>query len=115
MNDTPQEDRTKLFVGNLPYSTTQDELSEIFSEFGEIVEVKLITDRMTGRSRGIGFVKFASEDHAAAAIEALHGKEMDGREIIVNVARPQAPRRSFDNNRSSSYDSRGGNRGGYNH
>lgn len=112
MNDTPQEDRTKLFVGNLPYSTTQDELSELFSEFGEIVEVKLITDRMTGRSRGIAFVKFASDDQAAAAIEALHGKEMDGREIIVNVARPQAPRRSFDNNRS--YDSRS-NRGGYNH
>ncbi len=112
MNDTPQEDRTKLFVGNLPYSTTQDELNELFSEFGETVEVKLITDRMTGRSRGIAFVKYASEEQATAAIEAMHGKEMDGREIIVNVARPQAPRRSFDNNRS--YD-RNNRQGGYNH
>lgn len=112
MNDTPQEDRTKLFVGNLPYSTTQDELTEVFSAHGELVEVKLITDRMTGRSRGIAFVKFSSEEEAAAAIEALHGTEMEGREIIVNVARPQAPRRSYNNNRS--YDSRD-NRGGYNH
>lgn len=101
----------KLFVGNLPYHTTEDQLTEIFGQFGELTSVKLVTDRMTGRSRGIAFVEFASEEMAAQAIEGLHGTELDSRALVVNVARPQAPRenRGFGGPRSGGS---GGFRGG---
>ena len=103
----------KLFVGNLPYSTTEDQLNELFSQYGQLTEVKLITDRMTGRSRGIAFVEFANEEEAAAAVEAVNGYEMDGRALMVNVARPQAPRenRSFGGGGGRGYGGGGGGRG----
>ena len=103
----------KLFVGNLPWSMTGDELQEIFSQFGEIKEVTLITDRMSGRSKGFGFVEFVSEEDAAKAVEAMNGSDLQGRSIIVNVARPKAdrPRRDFGNrDRRGGYGRRDDNR-----
>lgn len=88
-------DNKKLFVGNLPWSVTSDSLREMFAEFGEIVEAILITDRETGRSKGFGFVTFATEESATAAINAKNNAEMDGRAIVVNVAKPKEPRNDF--------------------
>ncbi|MCA9389789.1 RNA-binding protein [candidate division WWE3 bacterium] len=79
----------KLYVGNLPYSTTQDQLSEVFSQFGEVIEAVIITDRNTGRSKGFGFVTMANNEAAQAAIAGMNGQEMEGRALVVNVARPK--------------------------
>ena len=73
-----------LYVGNLSYSTTQQQLQEMFEEYGEVVSANVITDRDTGRSRGFGFVEMANEDEANAAIDALNGQEIDGRSLTVN-------------------------------
>ncbi len=99
----------KLYVGNLPYSVSEDQLRDLFSQFGEIVDLKLITDRMSGRSRGIAFVEYASEEDAGKAIEATNNTELDGRSIVVNVARPPKPRTQGGFGGGD----RGGNRGGY--
>jgi cold-inducible RNA-binding protein len=91
-------DNKKLYVGNLPYSANNAQLEEMFAEFGDIVSATVITDKFSGRSKGFGFVEFASEEAAMAAAEAMNGKDMDGRALVVNVARPKAPRedrRSF--------------------
>lgn len=98
---------TKLFVGSLPYSVTDQQMAEIFAEAGTVVSAKVIMDRDTNRSKGFGFVEMATEEEAKKAIETLNGKEIDGRTITVNEARPQAPR---DNNGGN----RGGGGGGYN-
>lgn len=83
----------KLFVGGLPYATTEDELRSIFEEYGEVESAVVITDRMTGRSKGFGFVEMATEEGAQSAISALNGdSEKTGRRLTVNEARPQAPR-----------------------
>jgi cold-inducible RNA-binding protein len=79
-----------LYVGNLSYDTTEDTLRTLFAEFGEIESVNLITDRYTGRPRGFAFVEMATEETAQAAIEALNGKMVDGREIKVDNAKPRA-------------------------
>ncbi len=71
---------------------TNDSLKELFSQFGEVVEAIVITDRMTGKSKGFGFVTFADEKAAAAAVEKMHRSEVDGRNIVVNVARPREER-----------------------
>jgi len=98
------ENKKKLFVGNLPWSMTEDSIRELFSEFGEITQVSLITDRMTGRSKGFAFVEFADESAANAAVQARNGYVVEERELVVNIARPREarndrfPRR--DNNRS---------------
>jgi len=81
-----------LYVGNLSYNTTQDDLEELFAAYGEIASINLITDRETGRPRGFGFVEMETEDAAAAAISALNGREVDGRNLNVNEAKPRAPR-----------------------
>ncbi len=81
----------KLFVGNLDFSVTSDDLREAFSEFGPIDAV-VITDRETKRSRGFGFVELPDEEAAQKAIKALNGKELKGRPINVNEAKPQNPR-----------------------
>lgn len=83
---------TKLFVGSLPYSTTDEELSETFSAVGTVVSAKVIFDRDTQRSKGFGFVEMSSEEEAQSAVKQLDGSEMDGRRIVVNEARPMAPR-----------------------
>ena len=85
-------DNNKLYVGNLPYSVNSDELRSLFSEFGEITDAVVITDRMSGRSKGFGFVTFAGEEMAKKATKAMSGKEVDGRKIVVNVARPREER-----------------------
>jgi len=88
---------TKLFVGSLAYSVTDEELSEIFSEVGKVESAKVILDRDTQRSKGFGFVEMSTEEEAKAAIDKLNNKEVSGRAIVVNEARPQEnrERRSF--------------------
>lgn len=85
----------KLYVGNLPFSTTDQDLHNHFSAHGNVVSAKVIMDRYTGRSRGFGFVEMASPDEAQAAITALHETDMGGRILVVNEARPQEERRPF--------------------
>lgn len=80
----------KLFIGNLSYSVTSDQLREVFAAVGEVTDAVVITDRATGRSKGFGFVEFANAEDAKKAMEELNGKEMDGREMRVNEARPKA-------------------------
>ena len=80
---------TKLYVGGLPYSTTDQQLQELFSQQGSVTSAKVITDRYTGQSRGFGFVEMATGEEAQKAISALNGTEMGGRTITVNEARPQ--------------------------
>ena len=82
----------KLFVGSLPFSTTSDELGQLFSQAGEVESANVITDRMTGRSRGFGFVEMAKAEEVDAAIKKFNGYQMDGRAIVVNEARPREER-----------------------
>ena len=78
-----------IYVGNLPWSFNDDKLGELFGEHGEVTSAKVIVDRMSGRSRGFGFVEMANGEEAGTAIEALNGYEADGRELKVNEARPR--------------------------
>jgi RNA recognition motif-containing protein len=82
----------KLYVGNLPYSATDDSLMQHFSAAGQVESAKVIIDRDSGRSKGFGFVEMASDGEATKAIEQLNGQAMDGRPLNVSEARPQAPR-----------------------
>src|SRR5690349_24069531 len=93
----------RLYVGNLPFDTTEDELHQLFSAHGQIVSAKLITDMETGRSRGFGFVEMSTEDEAKVAIEKMNKAKVGNRELTVNEARPRPQR-------SGGF---GGNRGGY--
>lgn len=79
----------KIYVGNLSFSTTEEQLREKFAEYGEVEEVTVVTDRYTGRSRGFGFVTMPNSEEAKAAIEALNSLELDGRPLNVNEARPR--------------------------
>lgn len=79
---------TKLYVGSLPYSTTDMELNDLFAQHGSVQSAKVITDRYTGRSRGFGFVEMATEEEAQKAITALNGSMLGGRTLVVNEARP---------------------------
>lgn len=82
----------KLYVGNLSFQATEEEVRELFSPFGQVQNVSLVTDRYTGRSRGFGFVEMANEDSASKAREALNGKPFQGRNLTVDWARPQEER-----------------------
>lgn len=82
----------RLYVGNLPYSISEQDLSEKFGAFGTVESAKLITDRDTGRSKGFAFVEMATDSEAQAAIDALNGTDLDGRPVTVNEARPMKPR-----------------------
>ena len=93
---------TKLYVGNLPYSVTDSKLEEIFSPHGEVRSAQVVMDRDTGRSKGFGFVEMGSPQEAQSAINTLNGKEVDGRSLTVNEARPREDRGP-----------RGGGGGGY--
>ncbi len=88
----------KLFVGGIPFSTTDDELSDAFSAHGTVASAKVITDRDTGRSKGFAFVEFESDEEGKAAEKAMNGSDMGGRSITVNEARPreERPRRDFN-------------------
>lgn len=87
-----QNQNNKLFVGNISWDSTEDSLKEFFSQAGEVVEVKIIIDKQTGRSKGFGFITMADEEGATKAIEELEGKEVDGRTLKVAKAVPQKPR-----------------------
>jgi len=82
----------RLYIGNLPWSATEDELRSIFTEYGEVQSVAIITDRETGRSRGFGFIEM-DDGSAQAAIQKVDGREMDGRPLNVSEARERTPRR----------------------
>ena len=92
---------TKLYVGNLPYSVTEDKLKELFASYGEIEEVVLIKDKFSGRSKGFGFVTLTDEEAAKKAIEEMNGKDIEGRELKVSEARPMEERssRNFERKR----------------
>ena len=79
----------KLYVGNLSFSTSEQRLREIFSEHGDVASATLVMDRETGRPRGVGFVEFANDEHGKAAMAALNGKNIDGRDLTVNEAKPR--------------------------
>ena len=82
----------KLFVGSLPFATTSDELRAIFEKVGAVSEANVVMDKMSGRSRGFGFVEMTADEDAKKAIDTLNGTEVGGRKIFVSEARPQAPR-----------------------
>ncbi len=82
----------RLYVGGLPYSTTEDGLKEAFAKVGTVDSVKIIMDRMTGRSKGFGFIEMSTEEEAQAAIEMWDGKDFEGRNLKVNEARPMEQR-----------------------
>lgn len=82
----------KLYVGGLPYETTEDEMREHFSQAGAVESANIIIDKMSGRSRGFGFVEMASDDDAQKAIDMFDGQEFGGRKLTVNEARPKQPR-----------------------
>lgn len=101
----------KLYVGGLPYSTTEDQLREAFAQAGSVSSAIVIMDKMTGRSKGFGFVEFANDDDATKAIDMWNGKDFGGRTLTVNEARPleERPRRD---NRGGGGDWGGGGGGG---
>jgi len=89
---------SKIFVGNLNFGTTDQELRELFGEIGEVVDVHIPKDRESGRPRGFAFIRFAAEEHAAEAVEKFHGREVGGRELRLDIAedRPRPPRQQRD-------------------
>ncbi len=94
----------KLYVGNLPYSATEQALVDAFSQCGKVESAKIITDRETGRSKGFGFVEMSTDEEAQSAISKFHGADYDGRSMTVNEARPMVPREGGGG---------GGGRGGF--
>jgi RNA recognition motif-containing protein len=96
---------SKLFVGSLAWATTDDSLKDFFSQAGTVVSASVIMDRETGRSKGFGFVEMSSDDEAKAAVEQLNGKDLDGRPVVVNEARPreERPRGSFSGGNDRRY------------
>ncbi len=82
----------KIYVGNLSFSTSDQDLNTTFAEFGQVASARVVTDRETGRSRGFGFVEMEDDNAAQQAIQNLNGKEVDGRTLNVNEARPREPR-----------------------
>ena len=86
---------SKLYVGGLPYATTEADLEDLFAEHGTVESARVITDRMTGRSKGFGFVEMGSQEEAEAAAEKLNNFELEGRTLVVNEAKPREKRGSF--------------------
>jgi RNA recognition motif-containing protein len=117
----------KLYVGNLPFSTTQETLKEMFSEYGEITEAVIITNKFSGRSKGFGFITLADDSQAEKAISEMNGKDVEGRKLTVNEAKPFDPnaprperrggfgggRGGFGGDRGGFGGGRGGGRGGF--
>ncbi|HLM00363.1 MAG TPA: RNA-binding protein, partial [Pyrinomonadaceae bacterium] len=100
---------TKIYVGNLSFNTSTQDLEDMFGEFGTVQSANIIEDRETGRSRGFAFVEMSSNEEAQAAITALNGKDMDGRSLTVNEAKPREEGGGRGGNRGGG----GGGRGGY--
>jgi RNA recognition motif-containing protein len=103
---------TNLFIGSLAYATTDDSLKAFFETVGEVASARVVTDRDTGRSKGFGFVQFTDEANNQKAVDQLNGKELDGRAINVDIARPKEdrPRGNFGGNGGGN--NGGGNNGG---
>lgn len=105
--------KMKIYVGNLPYSVDEEKLKELFGSFGEIEEASVIRDKFSGRSKGFGFVTLKDDEAAKKAIEEMNDKEIEGRQIKVNEAKPmdpdapRKPRRNFGGQRGGGF---GGNR-----
>lgn len=104
----------KLYVGNLSYATTEDDIRTLFAQAGTVTEVALIKDRDTGTSKGFAFVTMSSQDEAKKAIEQFNGKSLGNRELTVNIARPREERSGggYDSNRSGGYRSNSNRSGG---
>lgn len=107
---------TKLYVGNLPFSLTEEELTSHFAACGEVTEARIVTDKFSGRSRGFAFVEMATPEGATQAIETLNGKDFGGRNLVVNEARPPVKREGgdFGGHREGGFrrEGGGGGRGG---
>ena len=101
----------KLYVGNLAFGVTEDELTELFKAYGEVASAKIITDRFSGKSKGFAFVEMGSRGEGEQAIEALNGKNLQSRQIVVNEARPQTKTRGRGAGGGGGYGGGGG--GGY--
>jgi RNA recognition motif-containing protein len=116
--------KSRVYVGNISFKTTENDLQTLFSDFGTVKSVKIVTDRDTGRSRGFGFVEMEDENQANSAVESLDGKENNGRTLKVNIAKedtrpsggagggPRGPRRDFNGPRGGGGGGFGGPRGG---
>ena len=102
----------KVFVGSLSWNVNEQELGDFFAQIGDIEEVKIITDRETGRSKGFGFITFVEEDSAQKSVDELDGKELDGRSIKVSIARDKGSDRRGGGRPSGAHQSRGGFGGG---
>jgi cold-inducible RNA-binding protein len=98
----------KMYVGNIPYSATEEDLRRLFSEYGEVESLKIIQDQFTGRSKGFGFIEMVNEEDAKKAIATLNGKDFNGKSLTVAEAKPQQKQQGF-NTRTSGYG--GGGRG----
>ncbi len=103
----------KLYVGNLSFNTSAQDLEQMFGEIGTVDSANIIEDRETGRSRGFAFVEMSSQSEGQNAIAQLNGKEIDGRELKVNEAKPREDRGGFGGGNRGGGGGRGGNRGGY--
>ena len=103
---------SKLFVGNLSFNTTENDLQDAFAAHGSVVEANLMMDRMTGRARGFGFVTMSTPEEAEKAIAALNGAQMDGRALTVNIARPREDRPAGGGGGGGARRSGGGGGGG---
>ena len=103
---------SKLFVGNLSFNTTENDLQDAFAAFGTVTEANLMMDRTTNRPRGFGFVTMSSPEEAQKAIEGLNGKDMDGRALTVNIARPREERPAGGGGGRREYGGGGGGGGG---
>ena len=104
---------SKLFVGNLSFNTTENDLQDAFAAHGSVVEANLMMDRMTGRARGFGFVTMSTPEEAEKAIAALNGAQMDGRALTVNIARPREDRPAGGGGGGGARRGGGGGGGGY--
>lgn len=100
----------KMYVGNIPYNATEEDLKGLFSEYGEIESLKIIQDQFTDRSKGFGFIEMVNEEDAKKAIATLNGKDFMGKSLNVAEARPQQKRQGF-NSRGSGFGGGGGGRG----
>jgi len=101
----------RLYVGNLPFSVTEESLTQLFQQAGQVESAKIVTDRDTGRAKGFGFVEMATDKEAADAIARFNGSDFEGRSITVNEARPMAPREGGGGGRGG-FGGRGGGGGG---
>jgi cold-inducible RNA-binding protein len=112
IKDKDKEMPTKLYVGNLSFRTTSDDLRDAFSQAGTVESASVIEDRETGRSRGFGFIEMATPEEAAAAIEMFNGKDLGGRNLTVNEAKPKTDRGGGGGGRGGGDRDRGGYGGG---